>query len=67
MRFQTKEDFVFAIATLCALLSFQGMLLLLVLGFWYVWEDAKWTAFDSKDFDQKIREKGMLNPWQKGN
>lgn len=61
-----SESVIFGGAALIALLSGQIFLFLLILGFLLVWEDAKWPAFDSDDFDNKMR-KGPLNPWKKGN
>lgn len=66
MKIETSEDMIFAASALIAIVTFQGMLLVMILMFWFVWEDSKWPAFDSDDFDNKMR-KGPLNPWKKGN
>lgn len=66
MKLQNRAEFVF-LATLCwALGTLQPFVAILVVFFWFAWEDSKWPAFDSKDFDIKM-QKGPLMPWNKGN
>lgn len=60
------EKAILLIAALVALLSAQIFMFIVLLVFAYVWEDAKWPAFDSENYDQKMM-KGPLKPWQKGN
>lgn len=52
-------------AALTAVLSAQPFIAILLIGFAYIWEDAKWPAFDSQDYDQKMMS-GALKPWKKG-
>lgn len=66
MKIEAKEATIFIIAGLAALLTFQGMLLLLVIMMAFAWEDSRWPAFDSDDYDKKMMN-GPLKPWQKGN
>lgn len=48
---------------LCSIMTGSGMFALLTLFLWLFWEDSKWPAFDTKDFDTKIR---LLKPWNRG-
>lgn len=66
MKIDLKEHAFFASAALIALFSFQGFMLFLVLLMWFCWEDAKWPAFDSDDYDKKMMN-GPLKAWNKGN
>lgn len=66
MKMQNKDLAFFVVAGFAALLTFQGMYLLLILLLAFAWEDSKWPAFDSDDYDKKMM-KGPLKPWQKGN
>ena len=66
MKIQSKGEVVLAITGIAALVTFQGTLALLAFVMLFAWEDSKWPAFDSEDYDQKIM-KGPLKPWQKGN
>ena len=59
------EKIILLIAAAFALFSAQLFMFVLLLGFAYAWEDAKWPAFDSKDYDEKMMH-GPLNPWSKG-
>ncbi len=63
---QSKESTLFIMAGLAALFTFQGMLLILVILMWFAWEDSRWPAFDSDDYDRKMMN-GPLRPWNKGN
>ncbi len=63
---ENKEAAVFLVAGLAALLTFQGMFLLLVIIMAFAWEDSRWPAFDSDDYDKKMMN-GPLKPWHKGN
>lgn len=65
VKIETKVDYIFLTATLIAFLTFQGTYLLLILFCWFSWEDARWPAFDSKNYDQKMMY-GPLKPWRKG-
>lgn len=66
MKIQTKGEIVLALTAIAAILTLQGTLTLLALFMFFAWEDSKWPAFDSKDYDRKIM-KGPLKPWQRGN
>lgn len=57
---------VFCLAAVVALYSLQPFLFFLILGIIFVWEDARWTAFDSENYDKKIAN-GPLKPWNRGN
>lgn len=60
------EKVTMLVAAMVALFSAQIFMFILLLVFAYAWEDAKWPAFDSKDYDRKMM-KGPLKPWQRGN
>lgn len=64
MNLETEKVILLITATF-ALFSGQLLMFILLLGFSYIWEDAKWPAFDSKDYDEKMM-RGTLNPWNKG-
>ena len=66
MKIQTKGEVVLALTAITAILTAQGTLALLAFVMLFAWEDSKWPAFDSDDYDQKMME-GPLKPWQKGN
>lgn len=59
------EQMILMFAALTAVLSAQPFIAILLIGFAYIWEDAKWPAFDSQDYDQKMMS-GALKPWKKG-
>ncbi len=59
------EQMILMFAALAAVLSAQPFIAILLIGFAYVWEDAKWPAFDSDDYDKKMMS-GPLKPWKKG-
>ena len=66
MRMKNKELAMFVVAGRAALLTFQGMFLLLVIILAFAWEDSRWPAFDSDDYDKKMMN-GPLKPWNRGN
>lgn len=66
MKIDSKEEVVLLIVAIAALVTFQGTLALLAFVMLFAWEDSKWPAFDSKDYDRKMM-KGPLKPWDKGN
>lgn len=59
------EQAILMFAALMAVLSAQPFIAILLIGFAYIWEDAKWPAFDSQGYDQKMMS-GTLRPWKKG-
>lgn len=59
-------EFVLTMAAFAAILNGQLMLSLMLMGLRFVWEDSKWPAFDSANYDQKMMM-GPLKPWDKGN
>jgi low affinity Fe/Cu permease len=63
---KSNFDLVFTSTMVLAIFTAQPFMFLLALGLLFVWEDAKWPAFDSKDYDQKMMY-GPLKPWSKGN
>lgn len=65
MKMESKEEIILLIAASLALLTFQGMFAFLALGLFFVWEDSKWPAFDSDNYDKKMMN-GPLKPWNKG-
>lgn len=56
---------IFICAGLCALFSLQPFMIVLVAFMWFFWEDSKWPAFDSENYDKKTMN-GPLKPWNKG-
>lgn len=66
MKIQTKGEVILVLAAIIAILTAQGTLALLAFIMLFAWEDSKWPAFDSDDYDKKMM-KGPLKPWQKGN
>lgn len=64
MKISNNTTFLFI--GLGALFTGQIFMVLLVAFLWCVWEDAKWPAFDSEDYDRKMM-KGPLSPWNKAN
>lgn len=61
-----SEQVVLLFMAIIAILSGQLFMTILIIGFMYIWEDCKWPAFDSSDYDKKMM-KGPLKPWSKGN
>ena len=66
MKIDSKEEVVLLIAAIAAIVTLQGVLALLAFFMLFAWEDSKWPAFDSDDYDKKMMN-GPLKPWQKGN
>lgn len=66
MKIQTKGEIVLVLTAITAVLTAQGTFALLAFLMLFAWEDSKWPAFDSDNYDQKMM-KGPLKPWQKGN
>lgn len=61
-----NEDAIFAVSLLACVITLQPFIILLVALFWLTWEDSKWPAFDSEDYDKKMMH-GPLKPWSRGN
>jgi hypothetical protein len=61
-----SQQIILLFTALVAVLYGQLFMAIIIIGLMYVWEDSKWPAFDSEDYDQKMM-KGPLKPWNKGN
>lgn len=66
MKIQTKGEIILATTMIAAILTAQGTFALLAFIMLFAWEDSKWPAFDSENYDKKMMN-GPLKPWNKGN
>ncbi len=61
-----SEQMLLLFTGITAILTGQVFIALVIAGFMYTWEDAKWPAFDCHEYDRKMMN-GPLKPWDKGN